>query len=205
MKTALASISSHTSTPPTSTSTTVVVADQEEEQAEYQLEEAFAEDEEARALLQKQKALSQFTTLFADKVFFLSREVPRENMEFLILCFGGKVGWEGEGSPYAYTSPSITHVVMDRPAVREALPNRDYVQPQWLFDSVNNGLLLPVERYVPGQALPPHLSPFVDNDAEGYVVMSESYYYKFYKFYKSYIVMIIILITIITAINRILI
>ena len=33
-----------------------VVAENEEEKAEYQLEEAFAEDEEARALLQKQKA-----------------------------------------------------------------------------------------------------------------------------------------------------
>lgn len=165
MKAVLSTLS--TSSTPSTARTSVVVADQEEEQAEYQLEEAFAEDEEARALLQKQKALNQFTTLFAEKVFFLSREVPRENMEFLILCFGGKVGWEGEGSPYAYTSPSITHVVMDRPSVGEALPNRDYVQPQWLFDSVNNGMLLPVERYVPGHALPPHLSPFVDNDAEG--------------------------------------
>ena len=113
-----------------------VVAENEEEKAEYQLEEAFAEDEEARALLQKQKALKQFTSLFADKVFFLSREVPRESVEFLILCFGGKIGWEGEGSPFSYTDPAITHVVMDRPTIPQPLPNRDYVQPQWLFDSV---------------------------------------------------------------------
>ena len=144
-----------------------VVAENEEEKAEYQLEEAFAEDEEARALLQKQKALKQFTSLFADKVFFLSREAPRVAGEFLILCFGGKIGWEGEGSPFSYTDPAITHVVMDRPTIPQPLPNRDYVQPQWLFDSVNNGMLLPVERYQPGKPLPPHLSPFVDNEAEG--------------------------------------
>ena len=119
-----------------------VVAENEEEKAEYQLEEAFAEDEEARAL-------------------------PRESVEFLILCFGGKIGWEGEGSPFSYTDPAITHVVMDRPTIPQPLPNRDYVQPQWLFDSVNNGMLLPVERYQPGKPLPPHLSPFEDNEAEG--------------------------------------
>ena len=145
----------------------VVVADQEEEKEEYQLEEAFAEDDEAKALLQKQMELKQFTTLFNDKVFFISREVPRESVEFVILCFGGKIGWEGEGSPYSYTDPAITHVVMDRPAISQPLPNRDHVQPQWLFDCVNNGFLLPVERYQPGKVLPPHLSPFVDNEAEG--------------------------------------
>ena len=34
-----------------------------ERDAEYQLDEAFAEDEEARALLKKQRDLKQFTTL----------------------------------------------------------------------------------------------------------------------------------------------
>lgn len=141
-----------------------VPAAQEEE---YQLDEAFAEDEEARALLKKQRDLKQFTSLFANKVFFLSREVPRESVEFVILCFGGKIGWEGSGSPFSYADGAITHVIMDRPSVKQPLPNRDYVQPQWVFDSVNNGLLLPVEKYVPGQPLPPHLSPFVNNETEG--------------------------------------
>ena len=131
------------------------------------MEEAFAEDEEARALLAKQKELQQRIHLFEGKVFFVSREVPRETVELVIRSFGGKMGWEGVSFPFPRDDPSITHEIVDRPSVPSAVANRDYVQPQWLFDSINNGILLPVERYGPGVSLPPHLSPFVDNDAEG--------------------------------------
>ena len=39
---------------------------------------------------------------------------------------------------------------------------------QWIFDSANFRVLMPVALYAPGKVPPPHLSPFVDNEEEGY-------------------------------------
>ncbi|CBK21177.2 uncharacterized protein [Blastocystis hominis] len=138
----------------------------------YELEEAFAESEEARELLRKQREAKQRTNLFAGKVFFLAREVPRGMLEFVLRSFGGKVGWEGPHSPLSPADPAITHVIVDRPAPAQGLQSprgdREFVQPQWVLDCVNNNLIIPADRYAPGKTLPPHLSPFVDNQAEGY-------------------------------------
>ena len=46
-------------------------------------------------------------------------------------------------------------------APEEVLRRREVVQPQWVFDSLNSGVLLPIQPYKPGKTLPPHLSPFV--------------------------------------------
>ncbi|KAK4369313.1 hypothetical protein RND71_013105 [Anisodus tanguticus] len=108
-------------------------------------------------------------TLFKDIKFFLSREVPRESLLFVIPAFGGIVSWDGEGAPFKETDQSITHQIVDRPTQGHKFLSREYVQPQWIYDCVNARILLPVEEYVVGRIPPPHLSPFVDNEAEGYV------------------------------------
>ena len=110
--------------------------------------------------------------LFEGLTFFLSREVPRGYLELICLAFGGKVGWEGPNSPISVSDPSITHHIVDRPklpASYDALPkSREFIQPQWILDCSNFMFLLPIAKYTVGASLPPHLSPWVDNEEEGY-------------------------------------
>ncbi|KAH9617945.1 hypothetical protein KSS87_014258 [Heliosperma pusillum] len=108
-------------------------------------------------------------SLFKGLSFFLSREVPREPLLFVITAFGGAVSWEGDESPLKESDQSITHQIVDRPSQDHMFLTREYIQPQWIFDCVNARIILPTDDYLVGRVLPPHLSPFVDNDAEGYV------------------------------------
>jgi hypothetical protein len=47
--------------------------------------------------------------------------------------------------------------------------SRYYIQPQWVYDSINSKICLPVEDYFLGVTLPPHLSPFVEEKEGDYV------------------------------------
>ena len=118
--------------------------------------------------------------LFRGLVFFLSREVNIEALSFVIRACGGRCGWDGQSSPLTEGDGAITHHVVDRPSLpastralvdaqsaRDGAGGRVFVQPQWVFDSVNFGIACPAQPYAVGAALPPHLSPFVQPTADG--------------------------------------
>lgn len=120
-------------------------------------------------IYQENKELESFQNLFSDCVFFLSREVPKESLEFIIRCFGGKVSWEGKFSPYSTNDSRITHHIIDRDVQPTSKFTRAFVQPQWVYDCINSETILPVEEYGINSTLPAHLSPFVDDESEGYI------------------------------------
>ena len=47
------------------------------------------------------------------------------------------MGWDGEGSPYRENDRRITHHIVDRPKVQKKYTDREYLQPQWVYDSIN--------------------------------------------------------------------
>ena len=78
--------------------------------------------EDADVLPQPQVSSNEAASLFVSFTFFLSRETPRQPLEFILKAFGCKrVGWDpilGDGSFTASESdPSITHHVVDRPSL----------------------------------------------------------------------------------------
>jgi pescadillo len=105
--------------------------------------------------------------LFSNKTFYVSREVPRYSVDFVLRAFDGKIAQEN--------SECITHVIVDRPVESlVTLPGRIYVQPQWIYDCINAGMLLDELLYAPGKSLPPHLSPFKAYHAAEEADVSES-------------------------------
>ncbi|GAA6086214.1 pescadillo [Tachysurus ichikawai] len=59
--------------------------------------------------------------------------------------------------------------VQEKPSCEARALGWYYIQPQWVYDCVNAKMLLPVEDYFLGVALPPHLSPFVEEKDGDYV------------------------------------
>uniref|UniRef100_A0A8C7CYE1 Pescadillo homolog n=1 Tax=Oncorhynchus kisutch TaxID=8019 RepID=A0A8C7CYE1_ONCKI len=141
-----------------------VVATAEEEENQLDQFPADGEDlENMEAREKEQKEQEAQNRLFEGLKFFLNREVPRESLAFILRCFGAEVSWDKSlciGGTYDVTDETITHQIVDRPDIDKQYINRYYIQPQWVFDSVNAKMRLPVEDYFLGVTLPPHLSPF---------------------------------------------
>jgi pescadillo len=177
-------------------STAVIVRDGEDEATEA-IDKFEPSAPGGDVLLQPRESSNDPGTLFANATFFLSRETPRQPLEFLLRAFGCKrIGWDATLGEGAYTTneqdPSITHQVVDRPPVQasaeedgvatavedsqtaqklgpnQRIPGRIYVQPQWVWDSINDEEMKRSDLYAPGAQLPPHLSPFVQSTHGGY-------------------------------------
>jgi len=136
---------------------------------EFPVSEDPDQVEEARIEAEK---LQRLCKLFSTGKFFLSREVPRESLTFILRACGGTVSWDATvavGSSYKESDESITHQITDRPKSDRQFLSRYYVQPQWVFDCVNARCLLPVEDYFQDSILPPHLSPFVEETEDDYI------------------------------------
>ncbi|OJJ44607.1 hypothetical protein ASPZODRAFT_134691 [Penicilliopsis zonata CBS 506.65] len=152
---------------------------------------------EADTLPQPDLSGNEAGSLFSPFIFYISREAPRAPLEFILRAFGCKaIGWDavlGDGAfTHDETDPRITHQIVDRPQLPESslpaiptkpedgagavqkvrpgtrIPGRTYVQPQWVWDCVNEGKLLRADLYAPGTTLPPHLSPWVKPSKGGY-------------------------------------
>jgi len=92
-----------------------------------------------------------------------------DSLEFVLLAGGGQVLREDQLTDEEIRSAKISHQVMDRPLLQHKVFSRSYIQPQWVYDSFNMRALLPLEPYAPARTPPPHLSPFVDDAALGYI------------------------------------
>lgn len=140
-----------------------------DEDIDIDLLEGDGESEQIKHMKQKAAEVRKLRNLFKGLKIFINREVPREPLVFLIRCLGGKTSWDKTlfaGATFDENDETITHQIIDRPSVEEQYISRDYVQPQWIFDCVNQRALLPTNKYFIGAVLPPHLSPFVDPNRE---------------------------------------
>lgn len=115
-------------------------------------------------LAQPSKYANPVSQLFSKFTFFVGREVPTDVLEFVILAAGGRVVSEAalDEMDTEVDLSNVTHQIVDRPKLANRVQGRVYIQPQWVFDSLNKGELLNVGDYAVGETLPPHLSPWGD-------------------------------------------
>jgi len=129
---------------------------------------AVADEEKMKEAVKEREMKEQQANLLKGLKFFLGREVPREPLVFMIRAVGGEVSWDasvGLGATFSSSDESITHQIMDRDAssAGDMVLGRFYVQPQWVFDSINRRERCREKDYALGETLPPHLSPFVSD------------------------------------------
>lgn len=138
---------------------------EDEEELDIDLLTTEGDSDKIKKMKEEAAETKKLKKLFNGLKFFINREVPREPLVFIIRCFGGKVSWDRTlfaGATFDESDETISHHIVDRPGIGKQYISRDYVQPQFIFDCVNQMTLLPTNKYFLGAILPPHLSPFVD-------------------------------------------
>lgn len=158
--------------------------DETQKEDEEQLK--LLHSEEYKKMLEKKERNIIIKELFKPYVFYISREVPREIISLIIASCGGQFGDSSDESVFEETDLRITHYIVDRPAESiKKIANKEYIQPQWIVDCLNNAKILPTSDYAPQRKitvkdqetgkmrvelskLPPHISPFYEhsNDEE---------------------------------------
>ena len=95
--------------------------------------------------------------IFSRFKFTISHDLHPDLISFVIHCLGGAVEWDEDS-----IDPTITHTITDRDFsdAHQRVLNRAYVQPQWVFDCLNQKAVLNASLYAVGVPLPPHVSPF---------------------------------------------
>ena len=141
------------------------------------------DSEELKKIKQKKERMSALQSLFKPYVFFISREVPKEVIALVILSCGGIYGDDSDDTAYEEGNPKITHYIVDRPYENiEIKKNKEYIQPQWIIDCLNQVKIIPTSEYGPQKKitkkdsqgkmkteftkLPPHVSPFFIHSEE---------------------------------------
>ncbi|MCL4125144.1 UNVERIFIED_CONTAM: hypothetical protein GTU68_061146, partial [Idotea baltica] len=140
---------------------------QEDEDYEETLMENPKYSKKLKLAKEEREKVRKQVSLFEGVKFFLGRETNRESLTLLIRCGGGLVSWDrslGPGSTYQEDDKNILYQIVDRPTCEKKYMTRYYIQPQWVYDSFNAGLILPVQSYFVGAALPAHLSPFEERN-----------------------------------------
>lgn len=89
------------------------------------------------------------SSIFEGQRFFVDIKSIPEQIEFVIRCGGGEIA----------SLPDANIVVTE--SVDEIRDAMIYIQPQYVFDSLNQHRMIPFDEYLVGKSpLPAHLSPF---------------------------------------------
>ena len=126
----------------------------EENENSKSLEEEIKKASEAVPDADEEELVIEKTGIFAGLRFVIDSKVPADPFIFVIRSLGGEIEY------FDPQSLQVNYEITDRKELDGAVIGRSYVQPQWVFDCLNEKRILPVDDYIPGAILPVHRSPF---------------------------------------------